>query len=320
MTEPITSARSDQLPLAFDTPIGCPLCRAALTTDGERIFCPPCDRTDCPRGFHMINGFPDLVVGERFEDTSDDELIRNEERNTAHTVRHYWEPLFRRLTGGHGARPTVLALGCGAGLEVDLLRDEGFECVGIDNGNRARAWANRQSAHALAMANAMHVPFPDAFFDLAFCGCVFPHVGVVGDSFRVTGRYWTDRLVVAREMARVVKPGGQIVVSSPNRWFPLDLFHGRPIGSYRTPINPPWRRFLLGLDDYRRLFTAAGCAGPATAESIRNYWGFCRMGQTVRGRLLSMPVRALLFLGSTRAMRYLWTSSLLPWIVIRIQR
>lgn len=126
-----------------------------------------------------------------------------------------------------------------------MLRDAGFDAVGIDNGNRTRVWSRRTHKNALLMANGMHLPFDDETFDVAFCGCVFPHVGVVGDSFKVSDRYWQDRLAVASEMTRVVKRGGSIFVSSPNRLFPVDLFHGRPIGSYKPPINPPWRPFLL---------------------------------------------------------------------------
>lgn len=308
-------------PLPFDAPIGCPICRAApLRVAGERILCPPCDRADCPREFRMAGAFPDLIVGGRFEDETDEDFIRNEERNTEHTVRRYWTPMFRRLAADLDRPARILALGCGSGLEVDLLRREGFNCVGVDNGERARSWARRESRCALAMANGMHLPFPDATFDIAFCGCVFPHVGVIGDSNKVSERFHEDRLAMAREMARVVRPGGNVIVSSPNRLFPLDLFHGRDIGSYRTPINPPWRRFLLSAGDYRRLFREAGCRGPARAESIRDYWGFHRSRSEWKGRLLSLPVRALFYLGSNGATPFLRASPLLPWIVVRVTR
>jgi SAM-dependent methyltransferase len=147
---------------------------------------------------------------------------------------------------------------------------------------------------------------------------VFPHVGVVGDSATPSPTCWQDRLAVAREMARVVRPGGHIVVSSPNRWFPLDLFHGRAIGSLRTPVNPPWRRFLLSAGDYRSLFLAAGCSAPAVPLSVANYWGFCRSNGTWLGRLAALPVKALLRIGSRGATRTLRGSPLVPWIVMLI--
>jgi len=307
-------------PVEFDIPLGCPLCRKALAAaGGGRILCPPCEREDCPKEFRLNGGFPDLVVGERFGDATSDELLANEERNTQHAVREYWTPLFKAWQKP-GEKLRILAVGCGAGAEVDLLRDVGFECVGIDNGNRVRSWSTRRSRHCLAMANAMHLPFSDGSFDVAFCGCVFPHVGVVGDSSTPSETCWDDRLTVAREMTRVVRPGGHIVVSSPNRWFPLDLFHGRAIGSFRTPLNPPWRKFLLAAGDYRRLFLEAGCSKPAIPLSIKNYWGFCRTNETLKGRLAALPVKALLQIGSHEATRPLRTSGLVPWIVMLIGR
>jgi SAM-dependent methyltransferase len=307
-------------PVDFDVPLGCPLCGKTLTaSDGAQILCPPCERTDCPKEFPMVGGFPDLVVGSRFDDQTSNELLANEERNTEHTVREYWTPLFKSFQKP-GEKTRILAVGCGAGGEVDLLREAGFECVGIDNGNRVRSWSTRKSRHSLAMANAMSLPFPDGSFDVAFCGCVFPHVGVVGDSSIPSPTCWDDRLAVAREMTRVVKPGGRIVVSSPNRWFPLDLFHGRAIGSFRTPLNPPWRKFLLAASDYRRLFQAAGCEKPAVPLPIENYWGFCRTGASFKGRLAALPVKALLQLGAHEATRPLRASGLVPWIVMMIGR
>lgn len=305
--------------IPFAAPLGCPLCQRALSQTGDGIHCPPCERRDCPREFAMRDGFPDLVVGERFEDDTSDELLESEERNTAHTMRQYWLPRFRTATRSVDS-PSVLSLGCGAGLEVDLLREAGFNAVGIDNGNRTRVWRRRSARDALVMANGMHLPFPDATFDIAFCGCVFPHVGVIGDTFRTAPDYWRQRLAVAGEMARVVKPGGSIFVSSPNRLFPIDLFHGRKVGSYRTPVNPPWRRFLLSAGDYRRLFLEAGCQGPAQAQSIRGYWGFCRSRGEWLGALLSIPVRGLFFLGSNALTPFLRASPLLPWIVVQIRR
>jgi len=285
----------------------------------DELTCPPCDEAECPKSFRFENGFPDLIVGDRFEDETDDVLLKSEERNTTHTVQNFWTPAFRARAQGIES-PHVLALGCGAGLEVDLLRQAGFNAVGIDNGNRTRAWARRDARDALAMANGMHLPFQDGTFDIAFCGCVFPHVGVMGDSFRTKPDYWRDRLAVAKEMTRVVKPGGAIYLSSPNRLFPVDLFHGRKVGSYRTPFNPPWRKFLLSAGDYRRLFHEAGCAGPSRALSIKHYWGFCRSKREWKGRALSIPVRGLFFLGSNPFTPFFRGSPLLPWIVVRIER
>lgn len=322
MNPPTTQTTSDNPSTAKlgGVDLCCPLCARALSRTQTGVACPPCDRAECPKSFDTTDGFLDLIIGSRFEDESSDELLSGEERNSAHTVSNYWIPKFRATTAHITGRPRILSLGCGAGMEIDALRDAGFDAVGIDNGNRARVWDRRTHPDALVMANGMHLPFADATFDIAFCGCVFPHVGVEGDSFKVTPNYFNDRLNIAKEMTRVVKPGGAIFLSSPNRWFPLDLFHGRDIGTYRTPLNPPWRRFLLSRSDYAKLFRTAGCRGPATAQSIKHYWGFCRTKSSLKGTLLSIPVRALFALASNPVTPFLRSSALLPWIVVRIDR
>ena len=304
-------------PGPFLVDLACPLCHARLQLEDDHLACPPCEVPGCPRRFEYVDGIPDLIIGGRFEDTEDAARAAYEEDCTAYTVANYWVPHLRRLTQGVNGRPRILAVGCGAGGEVDLLTREGFDCVGIDCGQRARAWSGRETKHALFLANGMHLPFDDAAFDAAFCGCVFPHVGVVGDTFEVTGRVEADRQQMATEMARVVRPGGAIVVTSPNRHFPLDLFHGRASGSYRVRPNWPGDRFLLSVGDYARLFRAAGCRDIQTLP-IGGYWGFIRSRHSVKGFVLGAPVRILFALADR--LRFLRASPLAPWIAVLARR
>ena len=302
-------------PLHFPVPLVCPVCHRALERRDRRFECPPCDRSDCPRSFADENGFPNLVVGGRFEDPTDESCMRYEESSNEHTARSFWVPLFRRLFRSHPGVPRLLAVGCGTGIEVDHLNEVGFACVGIDCGNRTRVWPRRAAHSWLLMANALHLPFEDEAFDAVFCGCVFPHVGVQGDSSIVTEHYQHDRVAMARELTRVLKPGGHVVASSPNRRFPFDIFHGRQPGSYRPRFNPPHDPFLLSVADYRTLFAQAGCRAVAT-EPIGSYWGFVRSKRSVKGRLLGVPVRVIFWLVSRDAFPFLRASVLAPWIVV----
>ena len=295
----------------------CPRCHATLHAEGDRLACPPCEAADCPRQFSYVDGFLDLIVGGRFDDAENAAREAYEEESTAYTVPNYWIPHLQRLTSHLGRRPRILSVGCGSGGEVDLLTRAGFDCVGIDCGQRAKVWARREMREALFLANGMYLPFPDASFDAAFCGCVFPHIGVVGDSFEVTARVDDDRQAVAREMTRVVKPGGQIIVTSPNRHFPLDLFHGRESGSYRVRVNWPGDRFLLSVGDYERLFRQAGCS-EVSALPISGYWGFIRSRQNLKGFVLGAPVRFLFAL--VDRYRPLRPTILAPWISVLATR
>lgn len=298
--------------LQFPVPLVCPQCGAdALTRNDHDITC-----TACGAGFGFTEGFIDLIVGERFNDDSDETCQCYEDVSNAYTVENYWIPLFRGLFPCGERRPRLLAVGCGTGMEVDMLHAAGFDVVGIEIGDRTRSWPRRAAANWLMLANGMHLPFADGSFDAVFCGCVFPHVGVVGDSFTVTPRFREDRIKLAREMARVTRAGGHVIASSPNRHFPLDIFHGRQPGSYKPQINWPGSHFLLSVADYAEMFGSAGCPG-AVAEQTLGYWGFVRSRHSLKGLLLGLPFRLLFWLTSRAPYGILRGSILAPWIVVR---
>ena len=267
----------------------------------------------------MVGGYPDLIVGERFDDASDETLLTYEERSNADLTQNYWQPLFRRLWMDRRREPRLLSVGCGTGVDVDLLRNDGFDSVGIDCGNRTAVWPRRTHGERLLLANGKHLPFDDNSFDAAFCGCVFPHVGVVGDSNITAADVDQQRLELAREMVRVLRPGGYVIVSSPNRWFLFDIFHGRTAGSYKPRFNSPSSRFLLSVGDYQRLFGAAGC-GPASALPNENYWGFVRSRHSLKGTVLGAPVRFIFWLVSRPSFGFLRPSPVNPWLVVMLQK
>ena len=161
------------------------------------------------------SGFFDLVVGEHFEDATEEACRCYETESNAFSTEFYWIPLFRSLFAGQPKPIRLLAIGCGIGVEVDLLCDAGFACFGIDNGNRTVDWASRRHRENLVMANGRHLPFADGTFDAVFCGCVFPHVGVVGDTNRG---------------ARLLSPGLPVVAVVLND--PID----KPVRGYNLPL------------------------------------------------------------------------------------
>lgn len=293
----------------------CPSCKqAALAAKPSGYDC-----LACSLRFPMLGNTPDLIIGERFDDASDDTLLRYEEQSNADLTRGYWQPMFKRMFAGQNKVPRLLSVGCGTGVDVDLLRAEGYDSVGIDCGNRTSVWPQRSHAERLLLANGKHLPFEDNSFDAAFCGCVFPHVGVLGDTNLTAPDVDHQRLCLAKEMVRVLRPGGHIIVSSPNRWFPLDIFHGRTPGSYKPRLNLPHSRFLLSMGDYERLFRSAG-TGRATALPVENYWGFIRSRHSVKGLLFGMPIRFIFWLVSRPGMAALRSSPISPWLVVTLQK
>ena len=291
----------------------CPHCRRALRFEADQIVC-----VECCAQFEYRDGFPDLVVGGRFDDQLGEVQTRYEEQSNEWLSRNYLIPTLSRMLAGI-RRPRVLSLGCGTGVDIDRLADHGFDIVGIDCGNRSEVWPRREHRDRLCLANGMHLPFETASFDAVYCGCVFPHVGVEGDSNRVSSNYHDQRAAIAREMGRVLKPGGQAMVSSPNRLFPLDIFHGRSPDNPYPRFNPPWSPFLLSAADYRRLFAAAGC-GRTQLLPVKGYWGFIRMKEKRAGRLLAFPVETVFSVVSTPAFRVLRGSPISPWLVMSAEK
>ena len=121
-----------------------------------------------------------------------------------------------RLLGPvRGAR--VLEVGCGAAMCSRWLATEGAAPVALDLSggmlrHAAAAAARCGVAVPLVQADAQHLPFADASFDLACTA--FGAVPFVADS-----------AAVMREVARVLRPGGRWVFATthPLRWvFPDD--------------------------------------------------------------------------------------------------
>jgi SAM-dependent methyltransferase len=109
----------------------------------------------------------------------------------------------------------VLDLGCGWAYGTHWARTLGCEVTGIDLGMDQLQWANRSLPEAaklrLTLANAKRLPFRDASFDRAISVEMMEHV------FR------PDRDAVFAEIARVVKPGGRVSISTPNPSSPIEL-------------------------------------------------------------------------------------------------
>ncbi len=121
----------------------------------------------------------------------------------------------------------VLDAGCGAGEMVVRFAEavgEAGAVVAVDGSPSALALAQQAVAAAsvaervmLREANLLELPLDSASFDLAWCSYVLHHIA--------------DPVAAARELRRVVRPGGHVVVREtgmPLRALPFDLGIGTP--------------------------------------------------------------------------------------------
>jgi len=135
------------------------------------------------------------------------DLTRQAEANHFwyHGFRSYLLPVFAHVVAGR-SRVRALDVGCGTGYNLGLLARHG-SVVGLDLNERGLMLA-REIGRPLVRARTERLPFDDATFDLV-------------TSFDMMQCIPTDREAV-REMARVAKPGGVVVISMAA----LEILHG----------------------------------------------------------------------------------------------
>jgi len=135
------------------------------------------------------------------------DLTRQAEANHFwyHGFRSYLLPVFAQALAAR-PRARILDVGCGTGYNLGLLARHG-SVVGLDLNERGLMLA-REIGRPLVRARTERLPFDDATFDLV-------------TSFDMMQCIPTDREAV-REMARVAKPGGVVVISMAA----LEILHG----------------------------------------------------------------------------------------------
>ena len=152
------------------------------------------------------------------------ELQRGETTATPLNVSYRVDRISKYLSGHW------LDFGCADGGYDQEMLARGLEAVsGVDVEESRIAEAKRRNLENADYTafDGMALPFEDASFDGAFMNEVFEHVA--------------DERSALSEILRVLKPGGLLVLISPNRWFPVEG-HTVTIGSRTICPAPivPW--------------------------------------------------------------------------------
>ena len=145
-----------------------------------------------------------------------------EGRAPSRAVLELWTAVFARYIPTRG-NPVLLDIGSGVGTWSELMA-VAFEATvwAIEPSERMRAVAGREHPHPQVRSVAgsgERIPVPDASCDAALLSYVVHHL--------------SDRDACARELARVLRPGGVVIVRSALReslaqvpffkWFPTAL-------------------------------------------------------------------------------------------------
>lgn len=142
------------------------------------------------------------MSGQEFYQTSEGYAAMLATHGEAHFA-VYLDKIARHVPTG----AALLDLGCGTGRSARLLADRGYRVTGSDLSEKFLDRSLESETLKLIAADAMALPFPDRTFDAVSSYCFLEHVPDVGK--------------VLEEMIRVTKPGGTILILSPNLLSPF---------------------------------------------------------------------------------------------------
>jgi SAM-dependent methyltransferase len=187
----------------------------------------------------------------------------------------------------------VLEVGTTPGQFTEILRRAGYEVAGIDlfPEQRVELWQRLQVDVRYCNLDEQPIPFEPDSFDAVVFSEVIEHLA-------------GSPLPAIREMARVLRPGGQLVVSTPNQLYLksrlktlADVALGRPFESFgefrrAMELHGPQRYYnhsrLYTMQELRWLVEQAGLHVRATRYG--DAWE--RVGIEVR-RLAQHPLRVM---------------------------
>lgn len=161
-----------------------------------------------------------------------------------------------------GRAPKVLEVGCGTGIGSNYLKTRvapEADISGVDFSDEAIAYANEcygKSGVKYIAERAQRLPFENGEFDLVFSVQVLEHISR------------EEAVEFVKEVARVLKDGGLVLVSTPNRELCQDLYCNNPNDDSDRRLIPSHEHEYY-LDELRTLFGNAVENGSSLFEEIR---------------------------------------------------
>ena len=270
----------------------CPKGHGRLRETGNGLECPEHGGT-----YHRNTyGYYDFTPGggvAGFESTSA-EYAEDQRENWERFFVDYLEPWLAREP-----YERVLEVGCGLGMGIRSLLANGKDAYGIDIPCLSRFWADIGNCpDRFFCAGGAEMPFPDGAFDAAYSLGVIEHIGTAVGHYTLEADFREARQAFADEILRVTRPGGRILISCPNKSFPIDIAHApadaaTPEGTMRIrrwlydrtgmTVHLPFGKYhLLSFGEVKDLFRKAGSVRPLPN---RGYFAFNRFGSGPFGLL-----------------------------------
>jgi SAM-dependent methyltransferase len=253
----------------------CPICHSALTP--SRIVVPEGPLLECPNCGQLLSGCDTEQYNAALQMW-----------NTAHgtspqprAVRRYREVVSRRLRKaerllGHRAGMKLLDVGCSSGALLAIAKDLGFEVWGVEPAHEAAQTAIRAGfdVHEGYLSDAR---YPDGQFDVITLFEIVEHL--------------RDPIEVVAECARILKPGGILVVNTPN----AHSWSAETLGGQ-------WEGFsLFGLGGHISFFSPRSMGELAKRTGLAVEWIETRNVRLTEDKSSPVKYRALKILGQLLA-------------------
>jgi ubiquinone/menaquinone biosynthesis C-methylase UbiE len=163
---------------------------------------------------------------------------------------------------------TILDVGCGGGRTVSKLASMAAQgkVYGVDYSDESVAATKRTNARGIDLGrveirhgSVSQLPFPDGMFDL---------VTAVETHF-----WWPDLPRDTREVFRVTKPGGRLIVIA-------EVYKGATttVSKLAEKYASRTGMVLLSVDEHSQLLTSAGFSGVQVVEERAKGW-ICVFGR-----------------------------------------
>jgi SAM-dependent methyltransferase len=263
----------------------CPGCHQPLIQTGEGFSCGQC--WSC-FGVNRY-GYLELIEGEAVHhiDATTEEYAALQASSSTRFYGEYLKPYLVREPFER-----VLDVGCGLGGAVSLMAEDGFDAYGVDIPSLAKFWVRAgNDPRRFLCCDAVRLPYAEGTFDVVLSLGVIEHIGTLIGHCTLADNYKEARQQYADELLRVTRPGGRVLISCPNKSFPIDIQHGpeddlsvkKPFRSFiykkaKINLHPTWgQNHLLSYAEVESLFCKKGGARYMEPMPLKGYFGYSQL-------------------------------------------